>query len=296
MANTIKKAAYFPAELTKEMFSKVKGHSSLAKLKAEEPVAFNGTDIFVFDFDGEVSIVGESAAKPAGGASIEPVQMRPIKVVYQSRVSDEFVNAAEEVRLEYLRKFSEGFSKKIGAGFDVMAMHGVNPATGESSSLIGNNHFDYVTNSNTVTLSDAIDKDIEDAIGLVEDTENIVTGIIFAPAARTAMGALRTGTGERTYPDFAFGAVPDKMGAGTVDVNATVSKNGSKDRVLVGDFANAFKWGYAKEIPLEVIEYGDPDGAGRDLKQYNEVLLRSEVFIGWGILDGDAFAKVASST
>lgn len=40
------------------------------------------------------------------------------------------------------------------------------------------------------------------------------------------------------------------------------------------------------------IEYGDPDGTGRDLKAYNEILLRTEVYIGWGILDEKAFARV----
>ena len=64
---------------------------------------------------------------------------------------------------------------------------------------------------------------------------------------------------------------------------------------LVGDFAGAFRWGYANNIPLEVIEYGDPDGAGHDLKQYNEVCLRAEAYIGWGILDADAFAAVIDS-
>ena len=44
-------------------------------------------------------------------------------------------------------------------------------------------------------------------------------------------------------------------------------------------------------IPLEVIEYGDPDGLG-DLKRTNEVVLRAEAFIGWGILDSASFARV----
>ena len=59
----------------------------------------------------------------------------------------------------------------------------------------------------------------------------------------------------------------------------------------MGDFQNAFRWGYAKNIPLEVIEYGDPDGQG-DLTRTNEVVLRAEAFIGWGILDPNSFAIV----
>ena len=59
----------------------------------------------------------------------------------------------------------------------------------------------------------------------------------------------------------------------------------------MGDFENAFRWGYADEIPMEVIQYGDPDGQG-DLKRTNEVVLRAEAWIGWGILNKDAFARI----
>lgn len=59
----------------------------------------------------------------------------------------------------------------------------------------------------------------------------------------------------------------------------------------VGDFANAFKWGYAKQIPIEIIPYGDPDGNG-DLKRTNQVFIRAEAWIGWGILDPSAFARI----
>ena len=65
--------------------------------------------------------------------------------------------------------------------------------------------------------------------------------------------------------------------------------------VYVGDFENAFKWGYAKEIPLEIIEYGDPDNSGNDLKGYNQVYLRAEVYLGWGILDPEAFARIVEA-
>lgn len=73
------------------------------------------------------------------------------------------------------------------------------------------------------------------------------------------------------------------------DVNSTVSA----DDVILGDFANAFKWGYARDIEFEVIEYGDPDGLG-DLKRTNEVCLRAEAYIGFAVLDPSAFARVSA--
>lgn len=292
----LSKSTLFPAALAREMFSKIVGHSSLAKLSAAEPIPFNGKDIFTFNFSSDVSIVGENGAKPAGDAAVTAVQIRPVKVVYQSRVSDEFMYASEEARIPYLQAFADGFTKRLAAGFDKMAMHGINPATGSASDIIGNNHLDYVIPSgNRIVLghdSSAIDANIEEAIGKVEAAEYAVNGVIMAPEARTAMAGLTQNSGERKYPDFAFGAAPQKIGAGTLDVNPTVSANSGKARVYVGDFQNAFRWGYAKEIPLEVIEYGNPDGGTYDLKQANQVLLRSEAFIGWGFLDGNRFAKV----
>ena len=59
----LEKSTYFPAELTREMFNKVTGHSSLAKVSGAKPMAFCGQDVFVFDFDSEVSIVGEAAGR-----------------------------------------------------------------------------------------------------------------------------------------------------------------------------------------------------------------------------------------
>lgn len=294
--SAIAKSTNFPAQLATEMFSKVVGHSSLAKLSAQEPIPFCGKDVFVFDFSSNVSIVGEGAAKPAGDAAITAVQIRPVKVVYQSRVSDEFKYAAEETKLQYLKEFADGFAKKLGAALDVMAFHGVNPATGSSSAIIGNNHFDHeIPDDNKFILghdSSDIDENLEEAIAAVEDAEYTVTGIAMAPAARTAMAALTQNSGERKYPDFAFGGTPAALGNGTLDVNATVSANSSADRIIVGDFQNAFRWGFAKEIPLEMIEYGNPDGGSYDLKQANQVLLRSEAYIGWGILNGASFARV----
>ena len=46
---------------------------------------------------------------------------------------------------------------------------------------------------------------------------------------------------------------------------------------------------------MEIIEYGDPDGSGRDLKAYNEICLRAEAYIGWSILDENAFARVVEA-
>ena len=282
----------FPPEIEQEVFSKVKGHSSLAKMARQEPLKFTGKDVFVLSFDSDVSVVGENADKPAGDATLTSVQIRPVKVVYQSRVSDEFLTASDEYRIDVLSKFAEGFAAKLGAGLDKMAIHGIDPATGSASAIIGTNNFDaQVTNTITYGVNPA-DQDLNDAIALVEAGDYVCDGAILAPVMRAAIAALDV-NGAVKYPDFNFGATPERLGNMGVDSNATVSAASSDDKALVGDFS-AFKWGIARELPLEVIEYGDPDNTGKDLKGYNQILLRSEAYIGWGILDKNAFAIVKS--
>lgn len=285
---TLVRGTNFPAVLATEMFSLVKGHSSLAKMAGAEPIPFAGKDVFTFNFASDVSVVGEGAAKPAGDATVTPVQIRPIKVVYQSRVSDEFVNASEEAQLEYLKAFADGFAKKLAAGLDKMAMHGVNPATGSASNVIGTNHLDAVIQSgNTIDISDEnVDADV--ALEMAIDKIEEANGVILSPSMRSDIATL-TGANGRKYPEFAWGATPADMGGMAVDTNSTVGTV----KAYVGNF-EAFKWGFAKEMPLEVIEYGDPDGTGHDLKQYNEVCLRSEAYIGWGFMSAAEFAKVVA--
>ena len=296
MGNTLTKGTMFPVELTNEMFNLVKGHSSLAKLAASEPVPFNGKEVFTFSLDSEIDIVAENGAKSNGGATVAPVSIVPIKVEYGTRVSDEFMYASDEDRLPILRTFAEGFSRKLARGIDIMAMHGVNPRTGSASDLIGNNCFDKKVTQKVTFNSSTPDANIEDAIALVNGNEEEVTGMAYAPAMKAALAAEVTTGGAKKYPELAWGGNPDTINGLAVDANATVSANSNADRAIVGDFRQYFKWGFAKEIPVQVIEYGNPDNSDAgDLKGHNQVYLRAEAYIGWGIIKADAFARVATN-
>lgn len=295
MSTKTTSATLFPPELVKTMFSKVKGHSSLAKLSGSVPVPFAGTDMFIFTMDGEASIVGEGTNKPAGKAKISKVSMKPIKFVYQHRVTDEFIHLAEEKQLPYLESFSDGFAKKIARALDISAFHGVNPADNAVSSIVGNNCLDKAVTS-TITYSELIpDDNIDSAVAPIQEADGIVSGIAMSPAFGSALGRMKTKDSNLPiYPEFRFGANPATFGGLASDINNTVSFGQSLDKAIVGDFANMFKWGYAENIPIEIIEYGDPDGQG-DLKRTNEIVLRSEAYIGWGILDKDSFTIIKSA-
>lgn len=292
--NTLQAGVKFPAALVTEMFSKVQGRSALAKLSAQKPIPFNGETEFVFSLDGKAAIVGESGAKPQGEAAVTPVVIRPLKFVYQARVSNEFVYASDEARLPYLIQFADGFAKKIAEGFDIAAMHGLEPSTMTAASFADTNSFDGLVD-NTVTYdASKVDDNIDEAIALITAAGGSVNGLALSPAAGAALSKIKV-NGVVQFPEFRFGQNPDAFYGMKSDVNPTVpmkAADGVEDSVICGDFENAFKWGYAMNRPLEVIQYGDPDGQGRDLKQYNEVCLRAEAFIGWGILDADRFAIV----
>lgn len=288
---TLQKGELFSAETVKDLFSKVSGKSSLAKLAGTMPVSFNGNEIFTFSMDDEVNIVAEGGKKTAGSINVEPVKVVPIKVEYGARVTDEFMYASEEKQLDILKAFNEGYAKKVARALDIMAMHGVNPRTREKSKLIGTNSFDTNTSVTQIAYSPTdIEENIENAIMTVNEAYD-VTGMAMAKTFSSTLASL-TVNGVKQYPELAWGANPGNVKGLPVDVNSTVSFNNSEDQAIIGDFANAFKWGYAKEIPLEVIQYGDPDQSGEDLKAHNQVYLRCETYLGWAILDPTAFARI----
>lgn len=285
----------FPHELSLEMFNKVKGHSSLAKLSQSEGVPFSGTDIFVFSMDGEAAIVGEGDEKPANEADWSPVSMVPIKVVYQHRVTSEFMKMSNEKRLPYLNAFSDGFAKKIARAIDICAIHGVNPKTNTESTIIGNNCFDKSVTATVTYNASTPDDNIDSAVSPIQAAENDVTGIIMSPAFGSALGSMKMADSHAPmYPEFRFGSNPGNFGGMKADINNTVSFGSSLDRAIVGDFANAFRWGFAEDVTFEIIEFGDPDGQG-DLKRKNQVCFRSEAFIGWAILDASSFARIVAT-
>lgn len=284
----------FSETLVADLMNKVRGKSSLAKLSAQEPIPFNGLKEFTFAMDKEIDIVAENGKKTEGGITVEPVTIVPIKFEYGARVSDEFMYAADDAKLQVLKAFNEGFAKKVAKGFDMAAFHGVNPRTGSASDVVGTNHFDNKVTQTVPYAAATCDENLDAIIAAVQGSDGDVTGIALSNTMGADMAKIKV-NGVRQYPEFRFGASPASLGGMAVDVNKTVYNGTVKDHAIVGDFQNAFKWGFAKQIPLEIIPYGDPDNSGKDLKGYNQVYIRAEVYIGWGILVSAFFGRVVES-
>lgn len=295
MGSVINAGTSMPAPVVSDMFNAVRGHSALAKIADRTPIAFSGATEFVFNMDHEASIVAESGAKVNGGATATPVVIRPVKFEYGTRVSAEFMYASEENRMNIMRDFAEAAGRKFAKGFDIAALHGLNPYSLTASAVVGNNHFDYAIPGGSVItyVSGSEDANLEAAIAAVGSQGYECNGVAFDPVFSSALAQKSVGN-VAIAPDMMFGGNPDTFHGMRSDVNKTVDTKaaGADAKYLyVGDF-NAFRWGYASDVMFDVIEYGDPDNAGSDLKGHNQVYLRCEAYIGWGILDGNAFAKV----
>lgn len=299
MAAIMSKGDKFDPKLAQDIFNRVKGRSSLAKLSGQKPIPFNGTKEFIFTMDKEVDIVAENGAKSNGGATLAPVTIVPLKIEYGGRVSDEFLFASEEEQIDILDSWAEGFARKAARGLDIMAMHGLNPRTGAASQIIGTNSFDTNTDVASVKFGDYAnaEESLEGAIAELEDDTD-VTGFAMSKSFGAEMAkVVECVNGPKAYPEFKLGANPGSLNGTPCDVNNTVkvaAEGDPSDMAIVGDFANCFKWGVAKDLPLKIIEYGNPDNDAElgDLQGHNQIYIRSEMYIGWGILVPEAFCRI----
>lgn len=295
MGATISKGVLFTPQLTNQLINTVRGKSSLARLSASQPLPFNGETEFTFSLDSEVDLVAENGAKSNGGGTVATVTMQPVKVEYGMRVSDEFKYAAEEIQLQYLQAFADGFAKKVARGLDIMAFHGVNPRSKQTASALNNKNFDDLVENTIVYDSSAPQDNVAAAVSLIEANEHDVTGMAMSPSFKSALATLKTGSTSYApmFPELGWGAEVSQINGLPVDANSTVNFNSNLDRAIVGNFADYFKWGIARQIPVEIIEYGNPDNSeAGDLKGHNQIYLRGEAYIGWGILVPEAFAII----
>lgn len=296
MAEVLSKGTLFPEELVSDLYNKVKGKSSVAKLHAAEPIPFVGAEVMTFAMDAEVDLVAENGKRSAGGLKVEPVKVVPLLVEYGARVSNDFMYASEEKRLEVLKAFNDGFAAKAARGLDIMVFHGVNPRTDEAAAQIGTNNFTTAVGVNKVDYDEANpDGCVEEAISALDSIDGDVTGMAISKDMRSALAKQTDKAGAKLYPQLAWGSNPGTINGCPVDVNSTVSFGKSKVKAFMGDFVRAFKWGYAKNVTMEVIPYGDPDNTGKDLQGYGQVYLRAQTYIGWGILDPTAFSRIENA-
>lgn len=296
-------APLMPREIADGMVKKTLSTSTIAKLSAQEPMRFGKTDIITFNDLPRAQFVEENGDKESTSGSFGSVTAAPHKAQVTMRFSQEVQWADDEHQLGVLRTLASAGADALSRALDLGVFHRINPLNGQAITTWTN----YI-NATTKRVelgkggSDP-DADFRAAAGLIIndlDTGVQVTGAALDPKFSWSLANLmvKDGAGVTStprYPQLGLGADVSSFLGVPVAVGSTVSglpeAADTKVRAIVGDFTGGIRWGIQKELPVELITYGDPDGQG-DLKRKNQIALRLEIVYGWYAFV-DRFAVVA---
>ena len=295
-----------PRHMVPGVWQKAQGQSVLARLSASEPQEFGEQQYMTLTAPPRGEVVGESVQKSESTATFAPVTSLVRKVQVTQRFSQEVKWASDSRQLRILETMRDLSGVALGRALDLIGIHGINPLTG---ALLSGTPPKIIDTTNVVELTTATvalpDQAVEAAVGLVLDDSLAPNGLALDNSFSFKLATQRSPqTGQKLYPELGFGtetgafmglgaAVSDTVRGGPEAVTASTGAYRTTNpniKAIVGDFS-AFRWGVQVNIPLTLIEYGDPDGSG-DLQRKNELAIRSEVVYGVGILSTDAFGVV----
>lgn len=292
-ANDTKKIT-LPSSVISTIIGKVKDTSTIATLSPNEPQKLADTTYLVFNPTAEAEVVVEGGRKSGSEISIAPVVAKRAKIVTTTRVSDELKWADEDNQLEIISNIIADQTAATGRALDYILYHAIDPKTGLA--LDGYTALTATAGVNIVTKTDSPVDDIDSLSDALLDYG--INGIAMSRQFASELRKLRVpATGQRLYPE-----VPLSLSVGNLDgipasvsgtVNGRLAKESTKVSAIMGDFS-AIKWGMVRDATAEVIEYGDPDNTGHDLKGYNQIAYRTEAVLAYAVLDPKAFAVLKS--
>jgi HK97 family phage major capsid protein len=301
MATLATSGLSLPNHLAAGLWSKVQTGSTIARLSGQEPMMFGSTTLMTFTSKPKAEVVAEGTNKSQSQPTLGNKTAVPRKVQVTMRFNEEVQWADEDYQLGVLTAMRDASAQALARALDLIVFHGINPLTGAA---LSGSPAKVLDTSNTVEVNTAnADVDIDSAVALViADGFYLPNGIAFDPSFAYKLATTRDTMGRKLYPELGTG-----LGATTYEgLNAAVSTTVSAPeaavaggayattnpnvKAIVGDFT-AIRWGVQREVPIEVIRFGDPDGNG-DLKRANQIALRAEVVYGTAIMDTDAFAVV----
>lgn len=292
MANDTKKIK-LPREVVTELLNKAKDTSTIAKLSPSKPQKFVDINHMIFNPSSEAEVVEEGAKKGSYELDFTPIEGKRVKVVTTTRVSDELRWADEDNKMEIVDNILADQNAAIGRSLDYVVYHAVNPKGG--SKLSG--YTALTANAVSVTSGESPVEDIDKLVDALMDYD--INGFALSKKYASALRKLCVpATGQRLYPE-----VPLNLNAGNIDgidaavsgtVNGRLATEQTKVLGIMGDFA-LIKWGMVRDIWSEIIEYGDPDQTGVDLKAHNQIAFRTEAVYAYAILDPKGFAVLKSA-
>lgn len=277
-----------PAEVTQAIINKVGNTSTIAALSPSTPQLFLNEDYMVFNGAAEAEVVAEGQKKSSYEQTASYITGKKFKVQCTTRVTEELKWADEDNRLEIISSIQEDQTKAIARALDYVIYHAINPKSG--TELTG---YDALT-ANAVAVTDSGD-DIANVDALADAVnEYEINGVALSRTWASRLRKLRVpATGMRFYPE-----IPINLAAGTLDgipaatsttVDGAKATTPTKVLGIMGDYS-LIKWGMIRDIWAEVIQYGDPDQTGVDLKAHNQIAYRTEAMFSYAVLDPKAFA------
>jgi hypothetical protein len=268
--------------------------STVAALSNSEPQRFGNTDIITFNGLPKAEFVGEGLQKASTGGEFDVVTATPKKAQVTMRFNQEVQWADEDYQLGVLTELANAGGVALARALDLGLYHRINPLTGTPITA-WSNYLDATTKR--VVAGASPDLDIEAAVGLVLNANKPVNGLALDPSYAWTLSSARYADGRKKFPELGFGTNVSAFEALPASVGDTVSARGEAAdtgvRAIVGDFQGGIRWGVQREIPVELIEFGDPDGQG-DLKRQNQIALRLEIVYGWYVFV-DRFAVVEAA-
>lgn len=281
-----------PVEIAKDLVSKVADTSVIQTLSASSPAIFANRASILFTQDPEAEIVGESTQHSSQTVGLKPVDHTIKKLSVTVRFSNEVQWADEDSQLQIVDAIVDKSAAALGRGLDYLVFHGLNPATGMAAS--GLTALTAGATAVTATTDPAADLDaLADAV----DPGYSISGIGLSKAYASSLRKVRVkNTGLRMFPEIPINlntGVVDGLAAATSNtVSGALAKTATKVLAVMGDF-NLIKWGIVRDINIETIETGDPDGLG-DLKRLGQVAYRAEVVYSYAVIDPKGFAVLKS--
>lgn len=282
-----------PVEIAKDLVSKVADTSVIQTLSASSPAIFANRASILFTQDPEAEIVGESTQHSSQTAGLKPVDHTIKKLSVTVRFSNEVQWADEDSQLQIVDAIVDKSAAALGRGLDYLVFHALNPATGMPAT--GLTALTAGATAVTATTDPAADLDaLADAV----DPGYSISGIGLSKAYASSLRKVRVkNTGLRMFPEIPINlntGVVDGLAAATSNtVSGALAKTATKVLAVMGDF-NLIKWGIVRDINIETIETGDPDGLG-DLKRLGQVAYRAEVVYSYAVIDPKGFAVLKSA-
>ena len=290
-----------PKQLDTSMLEDTRNLSTVAKLSAREAQRFGEVDYIMFNDLPKAEFVEEGAQKAPTNASYQTVKATPKKAQVTLRFNEEVLWADEDYQLGVLSEVAQAGSVALSRALDLGLYHRINPLTGTAISA-WTNYVNATTNRVELAAGTDADAAIREAVGLVINGGGNVNGLALDPKLSWDLAGLQAlsggqPTGTPRYPGLGFGTdITNFLGINAAQgstVSGTPEAADTNVRAILGDYQRGLRWAVQRDLPVELIRYGDPDGQG-DLKRQNQVGMRLEIVYGWYV-DSSKFAVVEAA-